>query len=69
MSSEVARSGVKHPGPRTRVACPATHTILYQGLGFLGSFSFAVFLLLGDVMFAYIYVAPAGPRAVECCGR
>ena len=38
MSSEGARSGVKRPGPRARVACeptPATQTILYYGLGFL----------------------------------
>ena len=47
MSGEVARSGVKHPGPRARVACkptPATQTRLYQGLGFLSVFSFALFL-------------------------
>ena len=32
VSGEVARSGVKHPGPRARVAykpTPATQTILY----------------------------------------
>ena len=40
MPGEVARSGVKHPGPRARVArkpTPATRTILYYGLGFFSS--------------------------------
>ena len=41
MPGEVARSGVKHPGPRARVApkpTPATRTILYWGLVFLAYF-------------------------------
>ena len=52
MSGEGPRSGVKHPGPRTRVASkptPATQTILCEGLGFLDLFISALVLFLGVI--------------------
>ena len=58
MSGEGARSGVKHPGPRARVArqpTPATLTILYEGLGFM-EFTF----LCSDACFDVFKVALLG---------
>ena len=72
MSGEGARSGVKHPGPRARVArqpTPATQTILYQGLGFM-DFSCAptlafLKLVLGFKLESRVASALFGPSACQ----
>ena len=70
MSGEGARWGVKHPGPRARVASkptPATQTILlYQGLGFLSLFSFALFLFGGDLGLLTFLAKPTVSLRASC---